>query len=291
MTAVTADQLLRFGAAVAVLVALGFLLIRLACGREMTRSLSWAFAPVVGAGACSLIEFVFRRPMFTVELLLLLVLFVHAYASENLDVSKRRLSQPVIPALVLVFAFAAAWVLSDSVTMVDRLPNGGTDGWAIWNSHARFLYRDGPHWAVDIKNSFHPDYPLLVPLMSARIWRYAGDSTDLSGLWAVLFGLAGAALLTVTVMESRSVVAGVIAGVVLLGTPMYLQAAAGQEADVPLAVFYLATIALLMQASQKEPDNSRIIALSGFTAGCAAWTKNEGILFLLATTLIMLAPI
>ena len=35
MTAVTADQLLRFGAAVAVLVALGFLLIRLACGREI----------------------------------------------------------------------------------------------------------------------------------------------------------------------------------------------------------------------------------------------------------------
>src|SRR5580765_3074797 len=156
----------------------------------MTPLLSLAFAPVVGAGVCSLIEFVFRRPMFTVELLLLLLLLVHAWATAGTDISKWRLSQPAMSALVLVFALAVGWVLAESLTMVNRLPHGGTDGWAIWNSHARFLYRDGPRWNVDIKNTFHPDYPLFVPLMSARIWRYAGDSMDLSGFWAVLFGLA-----------------------------------------------------------------------------------------------------
>jgi hypothetical protein len=290
VSGVTPGQFLQFAAAVAVLVLLGFLFIRLVCGRAMTPLLSWTFAPAVGAGLCSLIEFVFRRPMFTVEFFLLLVLSIRACRKAGAPISEW-VWRPAVPAVVLLFAVAVGWVLAQLITMVTRLPHGGTDGWAIWNSHARFIFRDGPRWAADIENSFHADYPLLVPLMSARIWRYAGDSTDLSGLWAVLFALAGTVMLVATISQVRAVSTGVVMGFVLLGTPIYLQSAGGQEADVPIAVFYLATVSLLILASLHDPDRGRITALAGFTAGCAAWTKNEGILFLVATSFIVLAPI
>jgi hypothetical protein len=39
------------------------------------------------------------------------------------------------------------------------------------------------------------------------------------------------------------------------------------------------------------PGNPRLLVLAGFTAGCAGWTKNEGLLFIAAVSAALLVPV
>ena len=77
----------------------------------------------------------------------------------------------------------------------------------------------------------------------------------------------------------------------LIGTPYYLERGVSQYADVPLAVFTISTIALICLHWEREPDRFGPLVLAGFTAGCAGWTKNEGLLFILATCIVLLLPV
>jgi hypothetical protein len=56
--------------------------------------------------------------------------------------------------------------------------------------------------------------------------------------------------------------------------------AASQYADVPLAFFYLATLVLLCLSDHVEEGRGGLLALAGLACGMAAWTKNEGLLFM-----------
>jgi hypothetical protein len=58
-------------------------------------------------------------------------------------------------------------------------------------------------------------------------------------------------------------------------------------ADVPLAFFILATAVLIyLFMIHRKPG---LIVLSGLTAGLAAWTKNEGSVFVMATAIALFA--
>ena len=142
--------------------------------KNASRQFALALAPAVGAGICSFILFLFRRPMFTVERGLLIVLFVvwlWRRGSRRLDVSG--LSRWRTSLMGVVFAGAVGIVLAQSIDHVVHNPHGGWDAFNIWNSHSRYLFRDGPNWQHHIQNTFHPDYPLLLPLTVTRLWRYA----------------------------------------------------------------------------------------------------------------------
>jgi len=150
------------GVALPVLLMAGYVVTALILPKQLSQ-LTWAFAPGVGAGLCSLIFFIFRRPLFTVELALLAFLFwlLHRrqYVSDLLSSEWR-------PALVdVVLCTAVGLVFGIFVLRVDRMPHGNGDGWAIWNTHARVLYRNGPNWKGEIPYTFHGDYPFqLGPL-------------------------------------------------------------------------------------------------------------------------------
>jgi hypothetical protein len=62
-----------------------------------------------------------------------------------------------------------------------------------------------------------------------------------------------------------------------------------QYADVPLGFYFLATI-ILLSYQRRMPGNRNIAMLAGTTAGLSAWTKNEGLLFLVAVVAAQLAP-
>jgi hypothetical protein len=59
--------------ALLLLIALGYLASRLLLPLRLARSWAWTLAPATGAGICSLIFFLFRRPFFTLEITLLAV--------------------------------------------------------------------------------------------------------------------------------------------------------------------------------------------------------------------------
>lgn len=164
-------------------------------------------------------------------------------------------------------------------------PHGDEAAWSIWNLRARFLFRAGPLWrdafVSDLKWT-HLDYPLLLPGLVAMCWTLArGESVDAPIAIAFLFTLGTAGLLTATLGHLRGKTQALLGGTVLLGTASYIALSAALYGDVPLSFYMLATLALLWLHDQ-HLANWRFTVLAGLMAGLAAWTRNEGVIFLLA---------
>jgi hypothetical protein len=171
-------------------------------------------------------------------------------------------------------------------------PHGGTDGWAVWASHARYIAAGGPTWKADILNTFHPDYPLLLPGALVHAWRFMRhDSPEAGGLLGIVFLISSIAILVATLMKLRSFSIAMIMGFVILGTPGYVLHSTSQFADIPLSVYILATVALLGLQMHAPSFSPGLLGLAGFMAGSAAWTKNEGIPFAVVTAAALLAPV
>src|SRR5262249_33646473 len=145
-----------------ILLLLGFFTVSLFWPAGVSRILMWAFAPAVGAGICSIIFVLLRRPMFTIEAILLLALAA-AYFVRSPGFKLRPSVVPALPASAIFLLLASGIAISQCMVIVERAPHGDWDATAIWNSHSRFLYRDGPGWQTHIQSTLHPDYPLLVP--------------------------------------------------------------------------------------------------------------------------------
>ena len=127
----------------------------------------------------------------------------------------------------------------------------------------------------------HPDYPLLIPAAIARCWAHIGHETlVVPAVVSMLFAFATVGLIfsSLSILRSRS--QGFLAGLVLLGTPFFIQQGASQQADVPLGFFFLATIVLFFLQDRLPKNNHGLLSLAGMTAGFSAWTKHEGLLFL-----------
>jgi hypothetical protein len=167
-------------------------------------------------------------------------------------------------------------------------PHGKWDAWLIWNMHARFLYRSGEAWREVFAGGMdwsHWDYPLLLPLSIVRGWKYIGnDSIYIPAAFALLFTLLTLGLLLCALAFLRSRIQGYLAAMILLGTPFFIMMGASQFADVPLAFFMLATLVLLCLPARSPENRFGATVLAGIAAGLCAWTKNEGLLFLLIVT-------
>jgi hypothetical protein len=75
----------------------------------------------------------------------------------------------------------------------------------------------------------------------------------------------------------------------VLATPGFLLLSSAQMADVPLSAYMLSTCILLQFSATWPQARGAMLVLAGLSAGFAAWTKNEGMLFvvaLLAATVI-----
>jgi 4-amino-4-deoxy-L-arabinose transferase-like glycosyltransferase len=128
-----------------------------------------------------------------------------------------------------------------------------------------------------------PDYPVLMPSTVAGLWTLIGDDTVLiPALLAILFAFAtvGLTVSSLAILRGRS--EACLAGLILLGTPLFITHSASQYADVPLAFFVLATLVLVALCDDAGGQAGGIMVLAGVTAGLAGWTKNEGLLFVVA---------
>ncbi len=189
---------------------------------------------------------------------------------------------------ILLVIFCALVVTSVSKYTTDTICsfNGGWDSFTIWNLRAEYLFRGGPLW----KNAFssllghHPDYPLLLSASVARLWRCAGGETLFGPqILAFLFTFATLGLLVSSLAALRGPTGAIIGGSLLLICRVFTIHGSEQYADVPIGFFYLATIVLLcLSETPGQREQRGLLLLAGIAAGFAAWTKNEGILFLLA---------
>lgn len=184
----------------------------------------------------------------------------------------------------LGLAAMLALLLAGFANTSDLNPQGGWDAFAIWNLRARFLI-DTETWKYAVTAlpvGTHTEYPLLLSSAIARGWVYADSLSPIVPIaTALAFAVALVMLLVSTLALARGASIGLLAGVVLLANPALVNQAASQYADVPLAFFFLAALALIVLAGA-SPSPARCLSLAGVFAGFAAWTKNEGALLLVA---------
>jgi len=193
--------------------------------------------------------------------------------------------------LAAVFIFALGAALYAAITRVIVHPHGeGWDAFSIWNLHTRFLFRSGPTWSEGFSPLIpwsHPDYPLLTPGAIAHFWTYLGHETQVvPAAIAIVFTFATVGLLYSSLAMLRGRLAAILASLALVTTPFFIEQGTSQYADVPLSFFILAAVSLLCLHDAFEQSESggtsRLLILAGVNAGFAAWTKNEGLLFLAA---------
>jgi hypothetical protein len=196
---------------------------------------------------------------------------------------------------VLQFSMAACLIFSvlAAIGIYRSDPLGEWDAWGIWNLRARGIFLAGDQWRTAFSPIYyHTDYPLLVPCGNARLWSYLGVECPWSPwLAGCLFSLATVGALTAGVARLRSSSQGLLAGMTLLGIVSFLRHGAWQYADVQVAFYMFSAVlplAVYDAARYSIPPeggttNGRgLLALSGVMAGMAAWTKNEGLMFLVA---------
>ncbi|HEY6001540.1 MAG TPA: hypothetical protein VIV57_01620 [Anaeromyxobacter sp.] len=192
----------------------------------------------------------------------------------------RRRLDPVAAIAIALLALAFVLAALRFARVVDWLPHGDYDAWAIWNHRARCVLRwsGGPAGAFDGCTAGHLEYPLLLPLSVARLWAHAGDSTAAPVALAFGFTLAGAAAVALTAGRIAGPLPGAAAGLFLLGTPTYPYWGAVQMADVPLSAILAAAMgALLLADREAGRRRDAYVALGGLLLGLTAWTKNEGL--------------
>jgi hypothetical protein len=260
-------------------------------------SLAWGY----GLGATSLLLFLVmsvrgsggRAAELLADTGLLLALLIAWFPRQRKPMTrsaKRREPRSrlfVFLAVGLAIAFASNF--TSFVLLSRKAPYGSWDGWSIWNLHARFLFRGGHFWKdvfSPLLYYYKPDYPLLVPASIARLWLYANHEDLLApAMVAAVFTFALALLTAASVARLRDGMQGMLAGLIVLGTPALVNQGSSQCADLPVAFFFLSTLALF-SFSDFLGHNNGYLTLAGVSAGMAAWTKNEGLMLLLVVVVI-----
>jgi hypothetical protein len=192
--------------------------------------------------------------------------------------------------LTLVAAGAMALFFMTSFSnAVDANPEGNWDAAATWNLRAKFLAAPGGwHNAVNprLEQAAHAEYPLLWPATIARVWAESGSAGDpatpiAAGALAVI---ALIVLLGAGVTVFRGPALGGAAALLLLATLPVWRQAAGQYADLPLALLILGALLAAVVAWRREWPTATMM-LAGLLASLAAFTKSEGLLFCLCAGL------
>lgn len=178
-------------------------------------------------------------------------------------------------------------------------PYGTVDTRIVWNYRARWLFRGGEQWeqaffspvARDAEyeddQGHAADYPLLITASVYRGWEVIGiDHYSIPIMIAGLFTFATYLLLYASLALLRNRNQGYLAVLLMLVSTQFLHLGTDQYGDVPLAFFILGTVVLFSLKDRFMPVSNQMLILAGFTTACAAWTKNEGLLFLLLVIMV-----
>jgi hypothetical protein len=190
------------------------------------------------------------------------------------------------PWLLIAFFVVLAASVTAFIYIASKQPHGYREAYSIWNLHARFLERGGAHWTSLFSKTLnwsHPDYPLLIPALVAQFWALLQTETVILPIAVAFFFTFGTvAVLIGAIRQFRGWNQALIAGTFLLGSAELIEQGVVQYADVPLAFYLMAALALLAVGDAKSTT------LAGAMAGFAAWTKNEGLLFIVVLAAALL---
>ncbi len=203
------------------------------------------------------------------------------------------LQNPILLLFTIVYFYA--WLMDSGIFYFDSIkePHGLWDAFNYWNLKAKFISRAPSEWPSlfqqMVSEAFHPDYPLLQTGYIARCWLHIkNESVWVPIVFSFIFTFCTIGLLASSVSFFTNKTKGLIAGLILLATPFYMTMGDSQYADNTVGFFYLATIVLLTFARKGTLIKPHLLIAAGVTAGLSAWSKNEGLLFIVSLFLSQL---
>ena len=189
-----------------------------------------------------------------------------------------------------VFCVVATIAVATVVAHYVASPHGDWDAWAIWNLKARFIVREPNPWEAMLAVPWsQPSHPFLVSLSVARLWAYAGGEPTvvpamLGSVWGI--GIVAAVMGALDTRRKRAW----IAGAVLIAPGTFTRLVAAQTSDLAVGLFLVTSLVMLRSALTRDWGSERVngsLLLAGALGSLAAWTKNEGFLFLGIATLLV----
>lgn len=164
---------------------------------------------------------------------------------------------------------------------------GQWDAWAIWNLHAKFLFYSD-FWKNLFTNRIawtHPDYPLMLPSLIALFWKSSGHISFAVPI--IVSALTFVGILTLLFFSLDNPLIKIISVLVLIFDFNFIFQSASQYADTMLAFFYLASTILLSNIKVGENSKKNIFYLLGFVSASCLWVKNEGVIFFIFTSIVL----
>ena len=245
----------------------------------------------VGLGLSSLVFFLYLlafpggRLFPYIQLAALAVLVWLAVRQGNLRFPRVdvRWKPGIWQAVILVCALViVALAIAGAASVWTHRPFGTWDAFMIYDRSARFVYRGGASWtqtfSPDIDPAFHADYPLLLSMDIAQAWDTLGhESQSVPRVLGGVFMLICAGVFVAGLTMLKSAWQAAVGLIVLMNTPFFILSGPSQTADVPLTAYILSSVLLVfLFCSEQKPG---LLVLAGLCAGLAAWTKNEGDVF------------
>lgn len=189
--------------------------------------------------------------------------------------------------LIITVIYIYAWLMDAGIFFFDSIkePHGLWDAFNYWNLKAKIISRAPYEWPTlfhqMISENFHLDYPLLQTGYIANCWLYLNnESVWVPIILSFIFTFCTIGLLASSVSIFTNKTKGLIAGLILLATPFYMTMGDSQYADNTVGFFYLATIILLTFARRGTTIKPNLLIAAGTMAALSAWSKNEGLLFI-----------
>lgn len=160
------------------------------------------------------------------------------------------------------------------------VPLSTWDGFAIWGFKGKAFYADGAvseaFFSEPTRGYSHLDYPVHLPLLMAWIALILEQWHD--ALVMLLFPVFYASLLLMVygALARQGAPEIALAFTAGLGSvPQLLDHASAAMADLPLAYYLAASVALLLLHLERSEGSALLAA--ALMGGMAGWTKNEGL--------------
>jgi len=227
---------------------------------------------------------------------------VHKYRSGSQNESTLAWAANDVPITWLKRLFIILLIISSGTFGLKsffQMPYGTSDVRIVWNYRAQWLFKGGDQWkfafyspvARDVEyeddKGHAADYPLLVTGSVYRGWEVTGnDRVAVPIMIGGMFTFATYLLLYASLALLRNRNQGYLAVLLMLVSTQFLHLGTDQYGDVPLAFFILSTVALFALQDRYPAISLQTLVLAGFTASCAAWTKNEGLMFFMLVLVV-----
>lgn len=259
----------------------GFLGIPLGMGVGSILIFFWKLAGLSHSGYV-----VFEISFVAITLAVTLILQKGFIKGIDFDISIKPLleNKMLLSGLILVIGIS----ITNFMFTVLLHPHGNEDTWSNWNLLARFIYYSAnlSDTFAYLSSSTFPGYPFMISLDVANGWIFLNSvTTRVPILVAGLFTFSIPGILFFSLVRIRGIQLASIATILVMG-PWLAQFGSLLYADIPVAVYYLSTGALV--SLYLQTDSLGLVRLAGFMAGFSAWTKNDGLPFVMITTLTIL---